>query len=473
MTKDFYRFRSVEKLIGEKYQELERQVIYFAEPSSLNDPIEGFRDYFWDGDEIIWKNLFKHYLFCLERSYSLLWISGEEHPLSEEDIPVLTDFTFPTPEYEKLFNEVSESFFSKEIIIKLINVISKRNSAVRRNELFFYIRVVHFLAIDIIHGCYQRVGLIPQDNVTPDIDYEKPIKEIIDSDFVQNIEKNVKSEDIDTLFAAQKHTMGQIDIINYLTNKTSTKTKNKNLVFLDFPNEYIQQLEKLVFPNWYTACFMSECRNSSVWGSYGDNHTGVCLIFNSEEKNGKYFIKLKSKVGHGMSGAVYDNMPHELNAIDYVKGYGEVDFFRKLGRLPIPTLNKVWYSFKGEMSSCAKEMNESISSWRENYWKEFYRDITVKSKDWEYENEYRIIISDMFSDHSKLADRLLPYDFDSLKGIIFGIKTKLEDKIKILKVIENKCVELGREDFKFYQAFYDKNRKDISFSELSLLKIKA
>jgi len=472
MTKDFYRFRSVEKLIGEKYQELERQVIYFAEPSSLNDPIEGFRDYFWDGDEIIWKNLFKHYLFCLERSYSLLWISGEEHPLSEEDIPVLTDFTFPTPEYEKLFNEVSESFFSKQIIIKLINDISNRSSVVRRNELFFYIRLVHYLAIDIIHGCYHRNGLVPQDNVTPNIDYEKPIRNVIDSGFIKNIEVEISPENIDTIFSIQKNTFEQMDIINRLTDKTSSKTKNKNLVFLDFPNEYIRQLEKLVFPNWYTACFMSECRNSSVWGSYGDNHTGVCLIFNGEEKDGEHFLKLKSRVGYGMDGAIYDNVLHKLYAIDYVKGYGKVDFFRKLGRLPVPVLNKVWYSFEGKMSLCAQEMNESTSLWRENYWKEFYRDITVKSKDWEYENEYRIIISDTFSEHKDLADRLLPYDFFSLKGIIFGIKTKLDDKIKIMKVIERKCLESKREDFKFYQAFYDEKRKDISFSELDLIKVK-
>lgn len=472
MTKDFYRFRSVEKLIGEKYQELERQVIYFAEPSSLNDPIEGFRDYFWDGDEIIWNNLFKHYLFCIERSYFLLCISGEEHPLTEEDIPVLTDFEFPAPVYEKLFDEISKSFFSREAIISLISFISKRTSAVRRNELLCYIRMVHFLAIDIIHSCYLKNGFLPQDNASPDIDYEKAIKDFINSGFIDKIQESVEPENIDILFAGQNHTLEQIYIINYLTNKTSAGSKNKNLVFLDFPNEYIQQLEKLVFPNWYTACFMSECRNSSVWGSYGDNHTGVCLIFNSEEKNGEHFINLKSKSGYGVNGAVYDNMPHKLYAIDYVKGYGEVDFFRKLGRLPIPILNKVWYSFEGKMSLCAKEMNESISLWRENYWKEFYRDITIKSKDWEYENEYRMIISDMFSEHNELADRLLPYEFSSLKGIIFGIKTKPDDKIKIIRVIEKKCVESGREDFKFYQAFYDKSSKDISFSELSLIKIK-
>ena len=34
-----------------KFQELEKQTIYFASPEELNDPMEGLRDIVWDGDE--------------------------------------------------------------------------------------------------------------------------------------------------------------------------------------------------------------------------------------------------------------------------------------------------------------------------------------------------------------------------------------------------------------------------------------
>jgi hypothetical protein len=30
----------------------------------LNDPLEGFKDLFWKGDVIVWKNLLRHYLLC-------------------------------------------------------------------------------------------------------------------------------------------------------------------------------------------------------------------------------------------------------------------------------------------------------------------------------------------------------------------------------------------------------------------------
>lgn len=47
-----YRFRSLENLIA-KYQELEKQEIYFASLSELNDPLEGHLILYWEGDEII------------------------------------------------------------------------------------------------------------------------------------------------------------------------------------------------------------------------------------------------------------------------------------------------------------------------------------------------------------------------------------------------------------------------------------
>ena len=59
-----YRYRSVKQLLGE-FQELEKQEIYFCPPRDLNDPMEGFMDLYWSGDEIVWRNLLKHYILCL------------------------------------------------------------------------------------------------------------------------------------------------------------------------------------------------------------------------------------------------------------------------------------------------------------------------------------------------------------------------------------------------------------------------
>lgn len=94
MTKILHRFRSTHHLLG-KYQELENQEIYFASPDELNDPMEGFRDVYWQGDKVVWKNLMKHYLLCLEHVCSLFLLGGENTLL--KDIPIFkTQEDLPT-----------------------------------------------------------------------------------------------------------------------------------------------------------------------------------------------------------------------------------------------------------------------------------------------------------------------------------------------------------------------------------------
>ncbi|HDD9131362.1 TPA: DUF2971 domain-containing protein, partial [Escherichia coli] len=212
--------------------------------------------------------------------------------------------------------------------------------------------------------------------------------------------------------------------------------------------------------------------NSSVWGHYGNNHSGACLIFKIESEDNNNSLSLKRKNGYSStSGPTYGFVKHKFYPIDYKNGYGEIDFFRMLGRLPIPKLNSTWYTLDGEISVCADDMLKSEDKWRESYWNNFYRDITIKTKDWEYENEHRLILSSSLFDFSESKDRVLTYDFNSLQGIIFGIKTKIEDKIKIMKIIENKCRENSRSDFKFYQAYYSPKNKQIEHSEMTLLTL--
>jgi len=474
MNKNFYRFRSIDRLTND-FKELENQNIYFAHPSQLNDPMEGYRDLYWAGDYIVWKNLFKHYLFCLERLCVLLILSDEQNNLSKENIPVLSgENDLPTPMYKDLFKRISNKFFDSPNILSLIKKISSRTTPIRRDELSFYLTNVHPFAIEIIYSEYEKSNLTSrrsfEEGTTNNI-----TSTFLDEKFIDLLEENLdehKREEkiIDALFAAQKHAHAQIDILQRHNGNIDTNQSNKNLVIVEFPEEYISQLERLVYPEWYTACFMSECKNSSVWGHYGDNHTGVCLIFNAKQKDNKHYLDFKGINGLGSSGPSYGNISLELHPIDYAQGFGKIDFFRSLGRLTTSTLNSMWYGLEGDRSECADEITQNEGTWRENYWKNFFRDITVKSDDWSYEKEYRLILSSSLDSYSEPASRLLSYDFRSLKGIIFGIKTSKNDKLKIIKIIKEKCLKENRTDFKFYQAYYSADNKCVEHSEMTLLQ---
>ncbi|MCX2524012.1 DUF2971 domain-containing protein [Larsenimonas rhizosphaerae] len=474
MKKEFYRFRSINSLIGE-FEELEKQSIYFAAPESLNDPMEGFRDMYWKGDFIVWRNLFRHYLLCLERLCSFLIISGEEYPITTAYMPVFSgEEDFPTPMHKNLFVKITKKFFDSESLINIIEQISNRTTPVRRDELFFYLRIIHSFALEVIYSEYERIGLIPErENKNSEAD--KPIRDLLSQDFIRTLEKSLlesggNEKIVSSIFSAHHRSNQQMDLIYRFNGNIDNEKKNRNLVIIEFPREYISQIEKLVFPNWYTACFMSECKNSSVWGHYGDNHSGACLIFNADVINEKYFLNLKGRNGYSStSGPTYGFSKRMFYPIDYIQGYGQIDFFRMLGRLPVPKLNSMWYTLDGSLSECADDMIKSEDDWRVNYWENFYRDVTVKSKYWSYENEHRLILASSLDSFSAPEDRSLNYEFSSLKGIIFGIKTTIEDKLKIIKIIEKKCKETDRDDFKFYQAHYSPEEKCITHSEMSLL----
>ncbi|EPU4032597.1 DUF2971 domain-containing protein [Enterobacter asburiae] len=473
----FYRFRRCSALLGE-WKELETQTIFFAEPNSLNDPMEGYRDIVWKGDDVVWMNLFKNYLFCLEHVFSLYKIGGDDFDIKDDDILVFSGGgDLPTPEYKDIFLRISSEFTNHEIVIRMVDELSKRKYPVRRDELTLYFTQLQFIAlriIDKVHNEYGLARLFSSTAFDNSVMYEKNLVKLLDDGLITKVDEVVDYNEsgagaILAVMKARHEIQMELGLLRKIDGSLINITSNKEMIFLDFSRRYLSRLEKLLFPSWYTACFMTECKDSAVWGHYGENHTGVCLIFESDEDEGVNTINLNQVVGLGGDGEIHGFSPCKLHPIDYISGVGVTDFFTMLGRLPIPKLNSEWYTFNSKRSMCSRGINESVSLWREKYWDSFISDITKKTQHWEYENEYRMIIIDDFSDYSSPERRALTYDFSSLKGIIFGLNTQEKDKISIIEIIKRKCRVNKINDFKFYQAYYNPKTKSIEHAPLELL----
>lgn len=390
-----YRFRPIERLLGQN-GELQNQQIYFAGPDELNDPMEGFRDIFWQGDKIVWENLFRHYLLCLDRACSLLAICGEDQPFDWSAIPVLHyGETSLTPQQKALQEEIIAKFFVEDAVRSYIEELAGRTQPMRRSELSVHIRCLHQFAICVIYGCYEQHNLVPKQNVNPEL-YKNITKALAETKKVIGLVRKIETEHangeafIDAFFTAHRQINDQLDLLHRYNGSIDTSKVNKNFVFLNFCDEYVKQIECLVYPDWYTACFMRECRNSSVWGSYGVNHTGACLKFKVGTNNGRHVIRLRRQHGYGSAGPLFGHVDHEFLPITYAKGHIPIDFFRSIGRMPIPTLQRYWYSDKeGRRSPCADAMFKSEDDWRKRYWDNFQRIVTSKLEDWSYEQEYR------------------------------------------------------------------------------------
>jgi hypothetical protein len=298
MAKKFYRFRSVKYLLEEKYQELERQTIYFADLKTLNDPMEGYRDIFWKGDLIVWKNLIKCYLFCLQHAWAFLAISGKDAVPAEFHMPVYADIHAQPHGMKKIYDDICEAVFKYPEVNSYVENISKRSTPVRKNELLCHLKKLHAIALDAVAQIHFNHGLSEK---SPNLKKQDLLKNLSNSCYFDSIERLLNEHQreekfINAFFDATARMHKQVDLINnyHLMGESNA---GKEFIVFDFPEKFLAALEEVVHPKWYTACFMSKCTNSSVWGSYGENHTGVCMIFKSPQRKNPHTLKITKSTG--------------------------------------------------------------------------------------------------------------------------------------------------------------------------------
>lgn len=431
-----YRFRSIDSLI-ERFEELQRQEIYFASPKELNDPLEGLKVMVFEGDKILWGNLFKHYICCLFYTQAFKEVFKENF-LDIEDINVfIKNYKLPP---------IMEGFFKEKEVSLIIEILSKEKKKVYKEELLKFLKKIHLLVT-----LFMMDKKISEKGITQS-------KEVISLQNKLIIEDKIFEE---------------LSLTHYFCSEQDHKIRKQIFGDIQFSKKYLKSLEKLTHCEWYTACFMSECSNSSVWGHYGDSHKGVCLKFKTGFDDEFSTIKLKDIVGvsgHKIGDEIKEKLitkdvEFRFKPINYTNTHCEIDFFESLGSLPIPQIESQWLTNNiGERSS--RDLYSGFESeWRKSYWDNHEKIITTKTKDWGYEKEYRLVKDSLVIDLSIVENRKFKYEFTCLEGIIFGIKTELEDKVRIFKIIKEKCLKEKRTGFKFYQAKYNPLTGKIDYDE--------
>jgi hypothetical protein len=129
-----------------------------------------------------------------------------------------------------------------------------------------------------------------------------------------------------------------------------------------------------------------------------------------------------------------------------------------------------WYrDGAGTPSTSVVDILAESDSWRKRYWEQQMATITTKLADWAHEKEFRLTLTGL-SDFSDQSTRKLQYHFSELQGIIFGMNTSTSDKLRIMKIIEEKCRKEGRNDFEFHQAQYSRRAGKMEISKMNLIK---
>jgi len=470
---EIYRFRRIENLLGQ-HQELANQQIYFASPEQLNDPMEGYRDIFWKGDQIVWENFLINYLRCVSHVFFLYLLLGESKKLSSNDLPLYPHGNIKeTPQSIALFERLKTAFFKHKFIKTLPDVLTERTSPIRRRELSPYLSFVHHYALNTVSDLYYQEGLSTQRlfyHDVPEMDKYLSRSRIL-AKLTNRLEKKLVgvTNSADLLFSIADRIRKQ-HLLAVKYNDMTSEQLNSNSCFLtiELPEIFLDKLETIMFSNWYSASFLGNCTNSAIWGHYADNHRGVCLIFSPDQLGEKMTLNL-TKRRFDKDERIGGFQPHYFQKVEYHNKHIAVDFFRSLGRAPLYTLNRLWYkNSTGETSICATDVD--TDQWREEYWASARKAYSVKLEEWSYEEEYRLVLNDILYQYTDPTNRVLTYDFLQLKGIIFGMKTSVADKQQIIRLIREKCKAQKREQFEFYEAYYNQSTGKIDKFKLNLFE---
>ncbi|WP_329767505.1 hypothetical protein [Bacillus nitratireducens] len=156
--------------------------------------------------------------------------------------------------------------------------------------------------------------------------------------------------------------------------------------------------------------------------------------------------------------------------MNYSNQIQRINFFSHLGYLKHNVLLRQWYTdSEGNISNFANQLNdEVIKDWQKEYWHNYQAPFLNKSIDWQYEKEYRLLLFSALDIYTEVHDRKLKYKFEDLEAIIFGMKTSREDRIKIIKIIKEKCKQENRNNFDFYEAISSKGEITIKKLRIKL-----
>lgn len=450
-----YKFRSNYEFLKEELQE---EYLYFAEPSELNDPLEGFIKLYWKGDLVLWKNLLKHYLYTLENTVVQIAIDGK---IIENELPIFFDEGhFPTNQYKSLFEEIRNAFFEEETIKDFLVYLEKVKHRIYEKELISYLKFIHFIALNCVIRKFEERSLInwnfPISNQNHGI-----FKQFVQ--LIPEIEKTQK-EVLPFIFQVVNSVTSNMNFEIKNDFKIQDNYENKTLLLIDFVDLYVQQLKNIIFYSPCVTCFMESYKSPAVWGYYANSHKGICLIFDDDKEDSTEIHFDLSGNGIGINTTT--------QKVNYRKKLKEVDFFRMIGRISLYGLDNFWLTDWDGNRSKYSRINENIltSEWHKKYVKSMMDSYTTKLTSWKHEKEHRIVLEKELLSMTKddPNSKKISYDFNLLKGIIFGLKTPESEKMEIIELIQNKCKESNRKDFKFYQAEYDEFKGEISVSEIKL-----
>lgn len=475
-----YHYRSVKRA----QQEIEEGTLWFAKSETLNDPLEGYVQVVWEGDRIAWEGLLKNYILSLYRCLLLFSLGEDQDDLLDRDVIFLDAFEYENLPIYDIFQQLVESFLQNQIVSRFVSFFEK-NGECTSDELCYWLRLLHPIAWNLCAEENEK-NSIPISAARKRENFDITRLEQIVSSLDDKTITEEEIHELESLSNEMRNLTEVFQIRDYDRNEEESNDEEEirkarrwriwQEINYDFPVRYIAGLKRIIYPDGLIVCFSDDVTSSVMWGHYADEHHGVCLIYETVSMEDKDTLPLDNIEREKLT----IHLPSEIKPVRYQDSILKRNFFETMGELTMLQI-KSWLTNGNNESSCFLTIYDT-EEWRNRYWNGFDEKYCTKMSGWEYEKEYRLIIQGYVLDHileeshdSQTENELkrpkgmaVKYAPNLLKGIVFGLRTNIHDKVKLLRAIK----ESGRnlKEFKVYEARYDERKREIYILENQLIR---
>jgi hypothetical protein len=443
-----YRLRSADRALSE----VKDCVLRFASPGTLNDPMEGYVDFHWGGDRILWRNVLKHYLLCLTWTIGECAMLPDETDWTSHRINVRLDPVSLPVGFQQLFDDVQRNFFAHEAVAQLITLLESHAEGVTSEGVRWYLHMLSHFARDTVERALARCGSSAEPvGVHASLGaIETELLETISQ--LSKLPRDGADPRLQELtFALSNHHTRQAHLALSYNFRDRDPAKRDIFIQSVFVDRYLEcALESFVRPLWYAACFLTDCTNASIWGSYADSHMGVALKFNVRDVKGEPGMVVQEGGPRARHEIAFREVKYSATPVSR-------DFFDSIAQPSAGEIRKFWYTDENGVESPRAKRFDDPKRWHKEYWDAVLESATTKLPDWKHETEYRLVLIDTVG--APADYKTTTYDFADLAGIVFGARTSLKDRIALIQAVEKQCVSAKRTDFEFSQMVYSRHSK--------------
>lgn len=261
----------------------------------------------------------------------------------------------------------------------------------------------------------------------------------VKKEFEENLMKNIKNKDKTIKMAKEIYELNKKEYIAYLNNLIGRIIEG---IYRNF-NIY-RNIRKI-------ACFSTDYKSMLMWGHYADGHKGFVAEYNMKEiiKKCKFECNVEQLKNCSKLGLDFLLVP----VIYRENSYDGTDYLLQ---------NIVYHILQNAYSS------EKVSYFDHD--KLFaLRLILNKSKDWEYEKEWRLVANIKSEIELGVPECILKC---RPKKVLLGAKMKIEDKKRIINICKEKNIEYDEmQNNIFSKKYIVETKSNLEKNNKSLIKI--